>query len=146
MYVKTGKVVQVFRHFPLDIHPNAPAASQASICAGEQDVKFFWEMHDWLFEMQGSWQSASDAAAQFRTQALAIGVDGGKYDACIANPATAAAVQKDLQEGSSLGVRGTPAFFLYKMQGGEPVGDPRPLSGALPFAQFSQVIDALLAQ
>jgi protein-disulfide isomerase len=144
--MKTGKVYQVYRHFPLDIHPNAPAAARSSICVGQQDPNLFWEMHDWLFENQATWQSAQDAEDQFRTRAVALGADGDQYDACISDPATEAALQKDLEEGRSLGVRGTPAFFLYRMEGGNETGSARPLSGALPFQQFSQVLDELLAE
>lgn len=144
-YVKTGKVVQVFRNFPLDFHGNAASAAKAAICAGEQDPKLFWEMHDWLFASQTAWSSAQDAADQFRKQALAIGADGSKYDACLTDAKAQALVDKDLKDGSAMGVRGTPAFFLYKTESGQPVGDPKPLSGALPYDQFSQVIDDLLA-
>ncbi len=144
-YVKTGKAVQIFRNFPLDFHPNAPGAAKAAICAGEQDAKLFWDMHDWLYANQATWQDAQDAADQFRKQALAIGVDSGKYDACVSAAKTQAIIDQDLKDGGALGVRGTPAFFLYKMVGGQPVGDPKPLSGALPYDQFSPVIDGLLA-
>jgi len=143
--MKTGKVVQVFRHFPLDFHANAAGAAKAAICAGEQDPKLFLEMHDWLFANQATWSSAQDAADQFRKQAVAIGADGSKYDACLSDAKTQAVIDKDLKDGAAVGVRGTPAFFLYKMDGGQPAGDPKPLSGALPFDQFSQVIDGLLA-
>jgi protein-disulfide isomerase len=139
-------VVQVYRNFPLDIHPNAPGAAKAALCAGDQGPKLFWEMHDWLFESQNSWQGlgTNEAAAEFRKQAVAISVDSTKYDACIADPKTEAKIQQDMKDGSALGVRGTPAFFLYKMQGGKEVGSPTPLSGALPFQQFSQALDELL--
>ena len=145
-YVRTGQLVQVFRHFPLDIHPNAPAASEASICAGDQDPQLFWALHDWLFQNQGVWEGAQDVETLFRNQAVTLGADAAAYDACIANPATAAKVQSDMAEGAALGVRATPTFFVYQMENGQPVGEARPLSGALPFAQFSQVIDEVLAQ
>ena len=144
-YMKTGKVIQIFRNFPLDFHANAVGAAKAAICAGEQDPKLFWEMHDWLFANQATWQDAPDAADQFRKQALVIGADGSKYDACLSDAKTQGVLDKDLKEGAAAGVRGTPGFFLYKMEGGQPVGDPKPLSGALPYDQFGQVIDGLLA-
>ncbi len=75
---------------------------------------------------------------------VTLGADGTKYAACIADAKTEEKLQKDMKDGSALGVRGTPAFFLYKMQDGKETGSPTPLSGALPFAQFSQAIDALL--
>jgi protein-disulfide isomerase len=47
-------VAFAFMHFPItQIHPNAPYASFAAICAGEQDS--FWEMHDLLFARQQEW-------------------------------------------------------------------------------------------
>lgn len=146
--MKPGKVVQVYRNFPLDFHPNAPGAAKSALCAGDQNPGLFWEMHDWLFENQDSWQGlgANDAAAAFRKQAASLGADGAKYDACVADPKTQERIQQDMKDGSALGVRGTPAFFLYKMQDGKAVGSPTPLSGALPFQQFSQALDGLLNQ
>ena len=90
-YIATGKVLHVFRHFPLDIHPNAVPAAQAAYCAGQQDPKFFWGMHDWLFANQSTWSEDQAAAGQFRGQALVLGVDGAKYDTCLADAATEAA-------------------------------------------------------
>lgn len=147
-YGVTGQVVTVFRHFPLDIHPNAPAAHRAAYCAGQQDPKLFWKMHDWLFPNQQAWQSstATVAAGQFREQALAIGVDAAAYDACLTDPQTEAAIQKDMQAGAELGVRGTPAFFLEKRDASGKVTQTRPLSGALPYEQFAQAIEGLLVQ
>ena len=111
-YAVTGKVVNVFRNFPLDFHPNAVPAAKAAYCAGQQDPKLFWAMHDWLFETQDAWAGAQDAADQFRKQAVAIGADGAKYDACLTDAKTDAAIQRDLKDGAAQGVRGTPAFFI----------------------------------
>ena len=55
----TGQVLPVFRHFPLDFHPNALPAAKATYCAGQQDPKFFWGMHDWLFANQAAWSEAA---------------------------------------------------------------------------------------
>jgi protein-disulfide isomerase len=53
---RLGKdVALAFLHFPIQqIHPNAPNASVAAICAGEQGK--FWEMHDLLFARQSEWE------------------------------------------------------------------------------------------
>jgi len=106
-------------------------ASVAAYCAGQQDPKLFWGMHEWLFANQGGWSSATDAADQFRKQALALKADGTKYDACLTADTTKAAIQKDIQDGGNLGVSGTPAFFINDWF----------LSGAYPFADFQKIID-----
>ena len=143
-YIATGKVYTVFRNFPLDFHPNAVPAAKAAWCAGQQDPKHFWAMHDWLFANQGAWESATNAADQFRTQVLSLGVDDAAYDACLTDGKAQAAIDKDLADGQKLGVRGTPAFFLYPVDASGNLGEAKPLSGALPFAQFSQALDELL--
>jgi protein-disulfide isomerase len=104
-YAVTGKVVNVFRNFPLDFHPNAIPAAKAAYCAGQQDPKLFWAMHDWLFETQDTWAGAKDAADQLRKQAVAIGADGAKYDACLTDAKTDAAIQRDQKDGAAQGVR-----------------------------------------
>ena len=52
LFEKYGDEISLeYRHFPLDFHPNARKAAEASECAGEQGK--FWEMHDMIFEVQG---------------------------------------------------------------------------------------------
>lgn len=101
-------------------------------------------MHDWLFANQNRWANAKDAADQFRQQALTLGTDAGKYDACLTDAKTEAALQRDLQEGTSLGVRGTPAFFLIKIDAQGQAGTTKPVSGALPYSEFDKQLQALL--
>jgi protein-disulfide isomerase len=137
-------VVTVFRHFPLNIHPNAMPAAKAAYCAGQQDPKQFWAMHDWLFANQERWANAKDAADQFRAQAVAFGVDAAKYDACLKDARTEAAIQRDLQEGTKLGVRGTPAFFVQKLDAQGKPESTKNISGALPFDQFDKTLQSLM--
>jgi len=137
-------VVTVFRNFPLSIHPNAVPAAKAAYCAGQQNPQQFWDMHDWLFANQNTWANAKDAADQFRRQAVIFGVDGGKYDACLKDAKTEAAIQRDMQEANQLGVRGTPAFFLQKLDAQGKPTVTKNVSGALPFDQFDKTLQALM--
>lgn len=137
----------MFRHLPLTgIHPNALPASKAAHCAGQQDPKLFWALHDWLFAKQNVWSSAQDAADQFRRQALALGVDAKRYDACVSDPQAQAAIQRDLDEASRLGIRSTPTFILQKANAGERLqGNEERVVGALPYQDFAKKIEAVLA-
>lgn len=46
------KISLEYRHNPLNFHPNAQKAAEASECAAEQGK--FWEMHDAIFKIQGA--------------------------------------------------------------------------------------------
>ena len=127
-YVAKGKSCRYSAISRWQFHANALPAAKASYCAGQQDPKFFWALHEWLFANQAAWSEAQDAAAQFRTQAIGLGADGGKYDACLSDAATEARIQRDMLEAQSLGVQGTPAFFINDWF----------LSGAYPFEEFQK--------
>lgn len=69
------------------------------------------------------------------TIAKEAGVDGKKLVSCMNSGDKAAAVNADTSEGSSVGVTGTPAFFI----------NGRLLAGAYPFSEFKKVIDEELS-
>ena len=131
-YIKTGKVKLYFMDFPLtDIHSNAQKAAEAARCVREQKGdEGFWKMHDKLFENQ---QSLS--IENFKKWARELGVAASKFDECLDSGKYELAVQEDSTYGQSLGVQGTPAFFI----------DGKLLSGAQPYSVFEQIIDAALS-
>jgi protein-disulfide isomerase len=96
----------VFRHFPLArVHPNARSAAFAGECARQQGK--FWELHDAMYVDQEAL-----APAQLQATAERAGLDGAAFAKCFANPATVRAVDADLKVGASVGVNGTPAFYV----------------------------------
>lgn len=64
-----------------------------------------------------------------------VGLNKKDYEKCFADEATLAKVTADTQEGASLGVQGTPGFFI----------NGRFLGGAFPFENFKEIIDKELA-
>ncbi|MBZ4422403.1 thioredoxin domain-containing protein [Myxococcus sp. RHSTA-1-4] len=118
------KVRLVFRHFPLDFHKQAPKASEAALCAGDQGK--FWEMHDTLFANQQKLE-----VPDLKQHAADLKLDTAKFDKCLDSGEKAATVQKDLEDGKKVGVSGTPAFFINGIL----------LSGAQPFEEFKSIID-----
>jgi protein-disulfide isomerase len=134
-YVDTGKVLWIFKHFPLNIHPQAPAAGVAAECAAEQGK--FWEMKNLLFEDPGSW-SIAEPQPVFSELAQRLELDMEAFDACSANPDVLARVDSDLNEGTSF-VRGTPTFIILNGEQGSI------LPGALPLDRFAAILDEELA-
>ena len=65
-----------------------------------------------------------------------VGLDQQKFDECLAKQQFKADIDKDIADGSGVGVTGTPAFFI----------NGRMLSGAQPFEKFKEVIDEELAR
>lgn len=128
-YINTGKVKFVYRDFPLSFHPNAQKAAEAAECAGEQDK--YYEMHDKLFE-----EGVNGGVNSFKQFASDIGLDTNKFNECLDSGEMASEVQKDMQDGSAVGIRGTPGFII----------NGQLVSGAQPFSNFKQVIDAELAK
>ena len=123
-----GKIRLVYRDFPLyGAHPNAEAAAEAASCAGEQGQ--YWQYHDQLFN--GS-QLDDDA---FNNYASNLKLDLTRFQSCMTNHTYQKDVQANYQFGTTLGISGTPTFFLNGI----------PMVGAQPFSVFKQVIDKELA-
>jgi len=124
------KVRVVMKQLPLEnMHPNARPAAMAALAAGEQGK--YWEMHEKLFE---NIRALDDASLQQKAKDLGLNVD--KFNKDRQDPRLKAVVDADLKLASSLGVTGTPGFFI----------NGRKLGGAYPFEVFKTVVDEELAK
>jgi protein-disulfide isomerase len=125
-----GRVKLAFRDFPLrKIHPLAQQAAEASRCAAEQGK--FWEYHDRLFQ-----DSSKLSSAHLAEHARSIGLDVSTFDACVAAGKYSSSIEADLQDGTRIGITGTPAIFINGIFVG----------GAQPAAALEKAIDAELAR
>ena len=95
----------VYRHFPLDQHKNARRAAEAAEAAGAQGK--FWEMHDLLFANQ---KDLSDETIQKLASDLKL--DMSQFNQDLATGKYKDKVQKDLTDGTAIGVNATPTFYL----------------------------------
>ena len=137
-FVDSGKMKYAFKHFPLNIHPFAPKAAEASECARDQGK--FWEMHDQLFLNQQAL-----AETDILRYAQTVGLDRTRFEACLASAATAGRVRADTAEGVRLGVRSTPTFFLGQIEPDGKVTLLRKITGAQPYATFKSALQSALA-
>ena len=106
------------------MHPRAMPAAKAAEAAGKQGK--FWEMHDKLF--QDPRALTDENIEKYATE---IGLDMAKFKEDLKDKKLEAKIKKQQSQGSTLGARGTPAFFV----------NGRFLSGAQPFEAFKALID-----
>ncbi len=129
------KVKFTYKNFPLPMHPWAEAAAVGSECALQQKPEAFWTLYNFYFQNQRD--ITPDTLKAKSLEALkASGFNADKFTDCLDNKQTLDEVKKDIAEGQSVGVNGTPAFFI----------SGRMLSGAQPFEAFKAVIDDELAR
>lgn len=95
----------VFKQFPLDIHPQARLAAEASLCARDQGR--FEEMHDWLFA-----HPREIAIETMTSVAPELGIDAEKLASCLREERYAEAVDQQVSSAVALGVDRTPMFFV----------------------------------
>ena len=72
-----------------------------------------------------------------------LGLAGEEFSTCLKDPEQMKAVEADLAYGQRVGVRGTPNFFIGRIEDGQLVA-ARQISGAQPVAAFQRVLDSLL--
>jgi protein-disulfide isomerase len=125
-----GKVRLVHKDLPLDeLHPQARQAAEAARCADDEGK--FWEYHDKLYA-----SSPKAAPEDLKFYAKDLGLKQDSFDKCLSTGKYKAAIQKDMNEAASLGLTGTPTFFI----------NGRELSGAQSIEAISQIIDEELSR
>lgn len=105
----------VHRHLPLDqnchplvkkeFHPCACRYARYAVCAGEQGIKSFWNMNDYLFNLPrkrdcADWPQAVEAT----------GLDKEKFEKCINSNLPAEKVHDDILESIELKIMATPTY------------------------------------
>ena len=131
-YVDSGKVRLAYVNFPLSMHRNAFAASEAAMCAAAQDK--FWPMHDALFTTQKQWEGLAAPQQMFDSLAAAQGVEPAAFKKCMSGHLTKPLIDADIDRATKQGVESTPTFLIGSMM----------VTGAQPLANFRRAIDSAL--
>lgn len=115
----------IWRDYPVVADYSAILAL-AGRCAGEQGL--FWPMYDKLFQNQGV-----STVKELNELANQIGADTTRFNNCLTQEKYLTKIQKDLSDGQSFGISGTPVFFIngYKVE------------GAIPYDTFVKIIEEL---
>ena len=95
----------------MTFHSNSVLAAQATEAAGTQGK--YWEMQEMLFAKQSEWGHSSEPQRAFMIKyAQEIGLDLEKFSASLTNLLVLQKIERDKQDGTALGVTGTPTFFV----------------------------------
>jgi len=110
--IDPGLANLTFYDFPLPMHHNTLAASNAAACADEQGK--FWPMHDRIFLGQDEWNGeATDAPKPFlKRYAGEVGLDVAKWETCYDARKYQKRINANLAEGLRRGVNSTPTFLI----------------------------------
>lgn len=138
-YIQSGKIRYAFRQFPLEsIHRNARNAAVAALCANDEGK--FWELHDRLYANQQALELTSLAL-----YGAGLGLDEGRYAACVRDGRHNDVVTADRQAAITLGFTGTPAFVVGRIGPDGQLRAVRRISGAQPYSVFQSAIEDVLA-
>ncbi|OGG40720.1 hypothetical protein A3A21_01875 [Candidatus Jorgensenbacteria bacterium RIFCSPLOWO2_01_FULL_45_25b] len=112
-----GKVVWVYRHFPIDqLHSKARKESEASECAGELGGnEKFWEYVDKIYEVTPS-NNGLDPALLPKL-AEEIGLNKKAFEGCLKSGKYAEKIASQIEEAEKAGAKGTPYSIIITKKG-----------------------------
>ena len=132
-YIDSGKVAWVYRHFPLDMHPDARAKAEAAECVAEiGGNEGFWKFADAVF-------ADDETLAELPGIVSKMGINVKAFNACVDESRYADKVSSQQQDGINAGAQGTPYAVVIAKDGEKLV-----IPGALPGAQIKSILDQAL--
>lgn len=130
-YFESGKVLFVFKDYPVPVHQKAQKAAEATYCAGEQREDAFWEMHIKLFSNQENLELNN-----LKTYAEEIGLELNAFNNCLDVEKYKNLVLRNRQQGAELDVSATPTLFI----------NDEKVVGLQPYENLVKVIETQLKQ
>ncbi len=100
-----GKIRWVYMDFPLEMHEGARELARAPRCAGDQGK--FWEYQELLLGAHGR-----PGPRDLEEYAGRLGLDIGRFRACLAGTRHADEIEQDITEGVQARVSATPTFLV----------------------------------
>ena len=135
-YVSTGKVNILFKDYTI-IGPDSVGAAKAAHCASEQNK--YWEYHHILFT---NWTGENNGWASKENLikfADNINLESNQFSECIDSQRYDDIIEQSNVDGRSLGITGTPAFFIISNNNQVLV-----INGAQPYDVFERVFNSIL--
>lgn len=124
------KITFVFKHLPLNFHPQALPASQYYEAIRLQSEEKAFKFHDMVFDNQ---RKLKNGKKFLDSVAKKLKVDMKKLAKDIESEKVNARIQADQKEAQKFGMQGTPGFVLNGI----------PIRGAYPIDHFENIIAEL---
>ena len=137
-YVETGKVKIMFKDL-IVVGDDSVSAAHAAHCAKDQEM--FWAYHFTLYNNwngEGTGWITNDNLNRFAED---LELDMNEFSECMSDNRWNDLILASQKDGQSLGVGGTPAFFLIG-----PTDHVSKIDGAQPYSVFVEVFEAELAK
>jgi protein-disulfide isomerase len=133
--IETGEVFFTYYDFPLNMHKNTQAASNAAACADEQGK--FWQMHDRLFDTQDQWngEATGNPGEVFAKFATELGLNAAQWQSCYDARKYQKRINANMAEGLRRNVNATPSFIIGN----------KLYPGGLAYDEMKAVVDSVRA-
>ncbi|MEM8975808.1 MAG: DsbA family protein, partial [Pseudomonadota bacterium] len=106
-YIDTGKVRYILREFPIGFQSGT--ATIALRCA---PANRYFDLYDKFMKQQKSWVSQTVRREPIFKVARQVGLTRSQFDACFADKSLAEKLNAVKERGRTLGIIGTPNFFI----------------------------------
>ncbi len=134
--VETGQALYKYYDFPLPMHKNTQAASNAAACADEQGK--FWPMHDQLFAGQDAWglgpnegEVTDNPKPIFLGYAKSIGLNTDQWEKCFDSRKYQSRIDANAAESFRRNLNETPTFFV----------NGKMVAGAITYDDLKKMVD-----
>jgi len=130
-YIEPGKILFIFKDFPLPNKENSQKASEATYCAGDQGEEKYWEMHIKLSENFDALE-----VENLYSYAEELGLETNAFKTCLDNGKYKNLVLRNRQQGIRLDVNNNPTLIINNEK----------LVGLQPYENIVKVIDTHLKE
>jgi protein-disulfide isomerase len=130
-YIETGKILFIFKDFPITNKQYSPKASEAAYCAGDQGEEKYWDMHIKLSENYDKLQIEN-----LFKYADELELEPNAFKNCLETGKYSNLILRNKQQGLKLNVSNNPTLIINNEK----------LVGLQPFENIAKVIDTKLKE
>jgi protein-disulfide isomerase len=143
-FIDTNKIKYVFKDYPLEFHDPKYLIANAALCHYEQTTSKSGSYLELMIDIYAL--NKSVVKSDVRTLAISNSLNMTQFDNCVASNKYLSKIETDIFEGNTLGVAGTPAFWIGKINpdGTLQIENGELIMGAQPYSVFEVTLNKYL--